>query len=104
VSAPAVELRDLSGYEGLAAAVLLQAVRDLEHGNGQSASAWQFLTSPGCEELVANVLCSLDLHGGDLHADRLEARELLQGLLDRLPEPHWPEALQLQLDLEAPAA
>ena len=94
MSAPAVELRDLSGYSGLGLAIVVQAVRDAQHGNGQSADAWQFLTSSGCEQLVANVLRSLDLHGGDLHADRLEARELLQGLLAQLP---GPRALQLEL-------
>jgi len=52
--------QDLAGCEGLACAILYQAVKDARRGNGQALDAQAFLASPWAVDLLTGLNRALD--------------------------------------------
>jgi hypothetical protein len=66
--------RELSGYEGLACAMLKLAVEEARQKGGRRTAARMFLMSSGCRVLLDNLLWALGLQ------EQYDASELLDSL------------------------
>ena len=65
--------RRLTGYEGIAVAVLARAVMDARSHNGHHDAACYFLRCGGCQDLLQNLLLALGLQN-EFSADELLER------------------------------